>query len=243
MPLPSSANLYPAGLLLLTVATGIVDAVSYLALDRVFTGNMTGNVLFIGVALVGVPEIPLLNNIVALAGFIAGSALGGRIIGRGHRGSLTRAGGCLLTVGALLTLVLAATWWRLDRLATPMLLTVTAALAALMGAQVAAVKPIGNSDITTVVVTSTLANLSRDSRLAGGRQPSRRAGWERLLAVLAMGVGAALGALVLRVANGPLALFLGGAVFGLGAACLALGRMSQRREVLVVPGQSQQMIV
>ncbi|KFD43282.1 hypothetical protein IU11_12880, partial [Cellulosimicrobium sp. MM] len=57
---------YVAGLLVLTVATGVVDAVSYLALDQVFTGNMTGNVLFVGFAAAGAGGIPLLNNVVAL---------------------------------------------------------------------------------------------------------------------------------------------------------------------------------
>src|SRR3954467_7490758 len=38
----------PALLLVLTVATGVVDAVSILALGRVFIANMTGNVVFIG---------------------------------------------------------------------------------------------------------------------------------------------------------------------------------------------------
>ena len=36
-----------------TVLTGIVDAVSILALGRVFVANMTGNVVFVGFALVG----------------------------------------------------------------------------------------------------------------------------------------------------------------------------------------------
>ncbi len=47
-----------AGLLLLTLATGVVDAVSYLTLDQVFTGNMTGNVLFVGFAATGAGGIP-----------------------------------------------------------------------------------------------------------------------------------------------------------------------------------------
>jgi uncharacterized membrane protein YoaK (UPF0700 family) len=64
-------------LLLLTVSTGVIDADSYLALDHVFTGNMTGNVLFIGFALVGVAGIPFLNNAVALLGFVAGTIVGG----------------------------------------------------------------------------------------------------------------------------------------------------------------------
>ena len=42
---------YLVGLFALTVATGVVDAVSYLALDHVVTGNMTVNVLFVGFGL------------------------------------------------------------------------------------------------------------------------------------------------------------------------------------------------
>ena len=76
---------FTAGLLLLTVSTGVIDADSYLALDHVFTGNMTGNVLFIGFAIAGVAGIPFVNNSIALLGFVAGTIIGGRIeIGRAH---------------------------------------------------------------------------------------------------------------------------------------------------------------
>jgi Protein of unknown function (DUF1275) len=43
----------PAILVALTVVTGLVDAVSYLALGHVFVANMTGNVVFLGFALAG----------------------------------------------------------------------------------------------------------------------------------------------------------------------------------------------
>ena len=42
----------PPLLVLLTVITGLVDAVSYLALGHVFVANMTGNVVFLGFAVV-----------------------------------------------------------------------------------------------------------------------------------------------------------------------------------------------
>ena len=42
-------------LVTLTVVTGLVDAVSYLALGHVFVANMTGNVVFLGFALAGAP--------------------------------------------------------------------------------------------------------------------------------------------------------------------------------------------
>jgi uncharacterized membrane protein YoaK (UPF0700 family) len=37
-----------AGLLLLTFATGLVDAVSVLELGHVFVANKTGNIIFLG---------------------------------------------------------------------------------------------------------------------------------------------------------------------------------------------------
>ena len=40
-------------MLVLTFTTGIVDAVGFLGLDRVFTGNMTGNVVILGMAAEG----------------------------------------------------------------------------------------------------------------------------------------------------------------------------------------------
>jgi uncharacterized membrane protein YoaK (UPF0700 family) len=43
----------PLLLVVMTVVTGIVDAVSYLALGHVFVANMTGNVVFLGFALAG----------------------------------------------------------------------------------------------------------------------------------------------------------------------------------------------
>src|SRR2546426_2555079 len=42
-------------LLVLTAATGLIDAVSYLALGHVFTANMTGNVVFLAFAVAGAP--------------------------------------------------------------------------------------------------------------------------------------------------------------------------------------------
>jgi hypothetical protein len=83
----------PALLLVLTVATGLVDAVSILALGRVFVANMTGNVVFIGFALAGAPGFSLAAALVALAGFLVGAGLAGPVIGRlrQHRGRVLAA--------------------------------------------------------------------------------------------------------------------------------------------------------
>src|SRR5437667_11304892 len=69
----------PLLLLLLTVTTGLIDAVSVLGLGRVFTANMTGNVVFLGFALARVPGLSLVTCLAALAAFLAGAVIGGRL--------------------------------------------------------------------------------------------------------------------------------------------------------------------
>src|ERR1700710_1982056 len=72
----------PALLLTLTIATGVVDAVSILALGRVFIANMTGNVVFVGFALAGAPGFSLIASLLDLAGFLLGGAAGGPVTTR-----------------------------------------------------------------------------------------------------------------------------------------------------------------
>lgn len=226
MPIIPPEHRFTAGLLLLTVSTGVIDADSYLALDHVFTGNMTGNVLFIGFAAAGVKSIPFVNNSIALLGFVAGTIIGGRIVGRGHPRTLPRVSAWTLACGGLLALGLATTWTVPGTLAQPILLVLTFLLACVMGSQVSAVKPIGNSDVTTIVVTNTLANLARDSRLAGGKHEN----WApRLLAIAAMGVGAGVGALIIHFADGALALFAAMVFYLAGVLVLVLTSRAARR--------------
>src|SRR5256712_3976779 len=68
----------PQLLLVLTVTTGLIDAVSVLGLGRVFTANMTGNVVFLGFALARVPGFSLVRSLAALAAFLAAAVIGGR---------------------------------------------------------------------------------------------------------------------------------------------------------------------
>lgn len=53
---PVSDRLTVAALLLLTFATGLVDAISVLVLGHVFVANMTGNVIFWASGLFPAPE-------------------------------------------------------------------------------------------------------------------------------------------------------------------------------------------
>lgn len=69
----------------LTFVTGLIDAVSYLGLGRVFTANMTGNVVFVGFALGGASDISIVRALTALGAFAAGSVLGGRMVNFSER--------------------------------------------------------------------------------------------------------------------------------------------------------------
>ena len=64
-------------LLVLTFTTGLIDAVSYLALGRVFTANMTGNVVLLGFGIAGSDGLPVVAPIVSLAAFLIGARWGG----------------------------------------------------------------------------------------------------------------------------------------------------------------------
>src|SRR2546427_719596 len=69
-------------LLGLTAGTGLVDAVSYLALGHVFTANMTGNVVFLGFAASGAAGLSVTRSGTAVAAFLLGAVIGGRMAAR-----------------------------------------------------------------------------------------------------------------------------------------------------------------
>src|SRR5258708_33657430 len=65
-------------LLIMTIVTGVVDAVSILRLGHVFVANMTGNVVFLGFALSGASGFSMLASLVPLGAFLVGAAIGAR---------------------------------------------------------------------------------------------------------------------------------------------------------------------
>jgi uncharacterized membrane protein YoaK (UPF0700 family) len=196
----------PAILLVLTVVTGLVDAVSILALGRVFVANMTGNVVFVGFALAGAPGFSLAASLSALAGFVVGANVGGRLETRpaGKRPELLRAGLVVEVVllGAALV-VSAVAGHGLSSIERDLV----AALAAVaMGVQNAVVRRLKVADLTTTVLTMTLTGIAADIR----KEP-RPVVVRRVLAVATMLGGAVAGAaLVIHVsATAALALAVG----------------------------------
>lgn len=75
---PVSERLTVVALLLLTFATGLVDAISVLVLGHVFVANMTGNVIFLGFWFVPHSGVDMTAAVVAFASFLVGTVMGGR---------------------------------------------------------------------------------------------------------------------------------------------------------------------
>ncbi|HZV50796.1 MAG TPA: YoaK family protein [Candidatus Dormibacteraeota bacterium] len=179
-----------ARLLALTVTAGWVDALSFLGLGRVFTSNMTGNTVLLGLALAQARGAEVERSAIALGGFVLGAALGSRLAGWGGppggwpiRVTLT------LTVELAVLTAFAALWsWGTQPPATGLGLLV--ALAALgMGLQSVAARRLGIPGVTTTVVTSILAELVADvASLTHPRRWAPRLGfWGSLLAGAAGG--------------------------------------------------------
>jgi len=202
----------PEILLMLTIVTGLVDAVSILALGRVFVANMTGNVVFAGFAIVGAPGFSLGASLFALGGFLVGAAADGAVASRiGHDRALHMRAAAGAELALLVIAIIIAVASGDPAVAHGLLKiapgsapfgggiaeTVAGVSAVAMGMQNSAARKLAVPDLTTSVLTMTLTGIGADSR-AGRRGHLTLA--RRLLAVLTMLAGAMLGAwLVLNV--------------------------------------------
>jgi uncharacterized membrane protein YoaK (UPF0700 family) len=214
---------------LLTLVTGLVDATCYLGLGRVFTANMTGNVVLLAFGAAGTQGLPVLGPTVSLVVFLVGAAAGGRLATR-----LVGPAGAEVAAPVRRRWVMVALLGELGLVAVAGVVAlglpvggggarryvVIAVLAAALGLQNATVRRLAVPDVTTTVLTLTLTGLAADSWLAGGRSP--RAG-RRVAAVGLMAAGALAGALLLRV-DVALPVLAAAVVIALAAVALRFGR-------------------
>ncbi|MEE4023580.1 YoaK family protein [Gordonia sp. PKS22-38] len=191
------ASLHLGLMMALTFVTGIVDAGGYLGLDRVFVGNMTGNVVILGMGAAGADGLPVLGPVLALVAFVVGAGAGGIAL-RGHSsGWGTRV---TLMLGLAYGLIAAgAATVGVMALTERTQISAAVMTAAAMGVQAAVARKVGIAEMTTVVVTSTITVWAIEFW--------SRPGWatfanRRLLAIAAIFVGALLGAFLLAI--GPL---------------------------------------
>jgi uncharacterized membrane protein YoaK (UPF0700 family) len=185
-------------LLVLTMVTGVVDAVSYFKLGAVFVANMTGNVVYLGFAISHARDFSIPSSFVAIASFFLGAFAGGRVglrIGQ-HRGR--HLAGASLIECALVVVALAVSMLAHDFNGNSVRYTLIVLLAITMGFQNATARRLGVPNLTTTVLTLTLTGLAADSNWVGGKNPNSA---PRLAAIAAMLLGAALGAAVISLSG------------------------------------------
>lgn len=220
------ARMHLVMMLVLTFSTGIIDAVGYLGLDRVFTANMTGNVVILGMGLARGDDLPVVGPLVALLAFMLGAAIGGRVGRRARTGWSGLTTTTFACTGGVVVATGIATLVVLPHRDTGWAYAVTGLLAVAMGLQAAAARRLSVADVTTVVVTSTIVGLASESYLAGGTGKN----WpRRVLAVVLILVGASVGALLLQVHVG-LGMVVSGAIT-LGVAVAGHGFRTRRSPV------------
>jgi uncharacterized membrane protein YoaK (UPF0700 family) len=192
---PVSDRLTVTALLLLTFATGLVDAVSVLVLGHVFVANMTGNIIFLGFWFVRGSGVDLTAAILAFVGFLAGTVIGGRLarhLGAQGRRWLTTSLGIEVVMLVALS-ILAGTGVLSYHAETKLILIV--GLAITFGVQHSTARQFGIQELSTTVLTSTVVGIGVDSRLAGGTGEREKL---RFSVIFAMCAGAIVGATMSR---------------------------------------------
>jgi uncharacterized membrane protein YoaK (UPF0700 family) len=208
---PVSTRLTVTALLLLTFATGLVDAISVLVLGHVFVANMTGNIIFLGFWFVSDSSVDVTAALVAFLSFVAGTVVGGRMarhLDTRVRRWLTIAFGTEVVL--LVTLSILAGTGVLNYYDNTKLLLI-AGLAITFGIQNATARQFGIQELSTTVLTQTIVGIGFDSRLAGGTGQREKL---RYGVVLTMCGGAVVGATLTRVTVAP--------VFALAALVVAV---------------------
>ena len=162
--------------------------------------------------------MPTLGPALALLGFMAGAALGGRVLKSAEDAWPRRVTALLAGVAAVMLVLSAVLFAVGEDPAHGLMVAVTTGAAVAMGLQAATARHVAVKDVTTVVVTSTITALAADSLLGGGS--GVRSG-RRLLAVALILMGATVGALLLKVHLGA-GLLLAGVVI---AAVAVVGEL------------------
>ena len=150
----------------LTLSSGAVDAVSFLALGKVFTAFMTGNIAFAGMRVAGSPVAPRISLLLAsMVGFAVGVYLATRIVRRSQPTTLVWPLATTVALGVSLlphlgvALIWFATGGRPDDTVIPVLL---GAWAMAMGMQSGAVRRLNVGGVFTTAATATFIFLVGD---------------------------------------------------------------------------------
>src|SRR5262249_55125597 len=107
---PSPLATRSALVVLLAVAAGFSDALGYVALGRVFTANMTGNTILLGLAIGQGHLQAALRSVAALVGFSFGVLLANMITTRCRESSLWPLRVTFVVAGEAVVLLIFTLW-------------------------------------------------------------------------------------------------------------------------------------
>src|SRR5580704_17374812 len=184
----------------LALAAGSIDALSWLALGKVFSAFMTGNIVFIAVGLSSHDSVLALHAAIAVCAFGAGAWVTAALMPAQHPGALWPA---RVTVGLLACALVQVVFWVVwlavgghpGSTLAPALLAISACA---MGMQTATAVALGVHAVFTTAATATWTVLVGDTSQWARTRPERR----RLALVLGGTLlGALAGALLLAHAR------------------------------------------
>ncbi len=157
----SAVTIRNALVLILAFTSGYIDAISYLGMGSVFTSNMTGNTVLLGLALGEGKGLAALRSVIALAGYIAGVAVGSTIVDRGAKRVIWPSSATAAFAAEFLVLLLFAAGGSFaGHTPSDFTLYPLIALAAIaMGIQSTAVRILGVSGVATTYITGTWTSL------------------------------------------------------------------------------------
>lgn len=187
------AALRDSRVVLTTVTTGAVNAVTFLFVGKVFSSVITGNLVLLGLSAATHSSSEAIHGGVALAGYAAGVAAGAPLAERGKDHGVTWPRSVTTTLAAELCVLAAfCVGWELSHGrphgGAQLVLLVLAAAA--MGMQSAAIRRLGQ--MSSTYLTSTLTGVI--AALTTGTAPD--ATGRSLGALAAMVVGAAAGGIL-----------------------------------------------
>ncbi|KAF1680061.1 MULTISPECIES: YoaK family protein [Bacillus] len=146
-------------LILLCLTAGIVDVIGYLSLGHVFTANMTGNIVLLGLGIGKSLEATVFHSLIALIGFISGVMISTLIVGKAENTLWPPAVTKALAVEAFILFVFSCLSFYSAFVPVYILIIL---LSISMGMQTMAAKKLGVAGITSIVLTGTLASLLED---------------------------------------------------------------------------------
>jgi uncharacterized membrane protein YoaK (UPF0700 family) len=182
----------------LTFAAGVVDAVGYLALDHVFIGNMTGNIVILGMAVAGGNELPITGPLAALICFTLGAAISGLVLRRKPARWTWSITLLLLGAGLLVASTAVVDVLTHSKPSSQAQLLMSSLAAVAMGIQAFVARKLAVKEVTTVVVTSTLTALAGELFTTSARRALLN---RRSSAILLILLGATTGALLLLLST------------------------------------------